>query len=381
MPGKVTWDIFCCVVDNFGDVGVTWRLARQLVAEHGMSVRLWIDDMGTFARLVPQADCELGRQYCAGVEICQWPRLWQPVEPADVVVEAFACDLPEAYVRAMAAATRRILWINLEYLSAEDWILDCHAIASLRPDGLQKYFFFPGFVAGSGGLLRERDLLARRSRFQADDQARLEFLGRLGVEADAGCRLISLFAYENPALAGWFDELSRDERDNLVLVPQGRVLGDVQAWAGVGRMRAGDCHERGSLRIVVLPFLTQDDYDRLLWCCDFNAVRGEESFIRAQWAGRAFVWHIYRQEEDAHWDKLRAFFRLYAEGLSDGARAALKAFWHAWNLGQEAGDAWNGLLAYESELAVHAGYWADAQALNGDLASNLLRFHADWASA
>ena len=29
---RVTWDIFCSVVDNFGDIGVTWRLARQLVA-------------------------------------------------------------------------------------------------------------------------------------------------------------------------------------------------------------------------------------------------------------------------------------------------------------------------------------------------------------
>ncbi|WP_187492385.1 elongation factor P maturation arginine rhamnosyltransferase EarP, partial [Pantoea agglomerans] len=25
---KVTWDIFCTVVDNYGDIGVTWRLAR-----------------------------------------------------------------------------------------------------------------------------------------------------------------------------------------------------------------------------------------------------------------------------------------------------------------------------------------------------------------
>ncbi|HET9045379.1 MAG TPA: elongation factor P maturation arginine rhamnosyltransferase EarP, partial [Casimicrobiaceae bacterium] len=37
------WDVFCKVVDNFGDAGVCWRLARQLVAEHDLAVTLWID--------------------------------------------------------------------------------------------------------------------------------------------------------------------------------------------------------------------------------------------------------------------------------------------------------------------------------------------------
>ena len=37
------WDLFCRVVDNFGDVGVCWRLAADL-AQRGEQVRLWIDD-------------------------------------------------------------------------------------------------------------------------------------------------------------------------------------------------------------------------------------------------------------------------------------------------------------------------------------------------
>ena len=51
----VRWDIFCRVIDNFGDIGVSWRLARQLVAEHNLDVRLWVDDLNTFCRLCPQA--------------------------------------------------------------------------------------------------------------------------------------------------------------------------------------------------------------------------------------------------------------------------------------------------------------------------------------
>ncbi|EXF42661.1 hypothetical protein BAY1663_04932 [Pseudomonas sp. BAY1663] len=211
----------------------------------------------------------------------------------------------------MAASGRRILWLNLEYLSAEDWIVGCHALPSLQANGLQKYFFFPGFEAQTGGLIREADLLLRRAAYQGDAAHQADFLATLGVVRQPGARLLSLFAYENPAVAGWLNALADDARANQLLVPEGRVLGDVAAWLDVPALRVGDHHQRGSLQVVVVPFMTQDEYDLLLWSCDFNAVRGEESFIRAQWAGRPLVWHIYPQEDDAHWDKLDAFLDLY----------------------------------------------------------------------
>ena len=181
------WDIFCSVVDNYGDIGVTWRLARQLVAEHGLAVRLWVDDLGAFVRLCPQADAQAPRQIQQGVEICLWRADWQVVEPADVVIEAFACELPAAYIEAMAKRKRKVLWLNLEYLSAEDWVEGCHGLPSLQSNGLSKFFFFPGFTAGSGGLLRERELLTQRWAFQADEGTRLAFLRGLGCRACGGC--------------------------------------------------------------------------------------------------------------------------------------------------------------------------------------------------
>ena len=45
IPVRRTWDIFCSVVDNFGDIGVCWRLARRLSAGLGQQVRLWVDDL------------------------------------------------------------------------------------------------------------------------------------------------------------------------------------------------------------------------------------------------------------------------------------------------------------------------------------------------
>ena len=169
---RATWDIFCSVVDNYGDIGVTWRLARQLVAEHGLAVRLWVDDVQAFVRLCPQADPQQPTQKQQGVEVRHWPVDWLPVEPADVVIEAFACQLPQSYITAMAAREQKVLWLNLEYLSAEAWVAGCHALPSLQAGGLSKFFFFPGFTAGTGGLLRERDLIAQRQAFQADAQAR-----------------------------------------------------------------------------------------------------------------------------------------------------------------------------------------------------------------
>lgn len=379
MSVKVSWDIFCVVVDNYGDIGVTWRLARQLVAEHGQRVRLWIDDLDTFARLQPGASATASQQWHEGVEVRHWAAEWAGAEPADVVIEAFACNLPEAYIAAMAGSQRRILWLNLEYLSAEDWVVGCHALPSMQSDGLQKYFFFPGFEEGTGGLIREGDLIARREAFQNDPLLREAFLQSFDIKVQPGTQLLSLFAYENAAIAGWLDALSLQAQPSQLLVPEGRVLGDVARWLGVEHLRAGDRQQCGALEIAVLPFMTQHQYDMLLWCCDFNAVRGEESFIRAQWAGRPLVWHIYPQEEDAHWDKLNAFLELYLRDLSPAAGAALRGFWNAWNSGEGSGEAWAAMQEHATELQAHAERWTHKQVANGDLAGKLVLFHADWS--
>lgn len=375
---KATWDIFCSVVDNYGDIGVTWRLARQLVAEHGLAVRLWVDDLGAFVRLCPQADAQAQRQTQQGVEVCLWRAEWQAVEPADVVIEAFACELPAAYIAAMAQRAQKTLWLNLEYLSAEDWVEGCHGLPSLQSNGLSKFFFFPGFTAGSGGLLRERELLVQRRAFQADSSAREVFLRSIGVTPLPGARLISLFAYENAALASWLDVLATDAQASQLLVPEGRILADLQAWLGCAAMHAGDVQQRGQLHIQVLPFIQQDQYDRLLWSCDFNAVRGEDSFVRAQWAGRPLLWHIYEQADNAHLEKLDAFLALYKEGLSAGGQRALVELWHAWNTGQPVKESWNQLLQGWPEQQAHAEQWCLQRASQADLAEALVQFYLNW---
>jgi uncharacterized repeat protein (TIGR03837 family) len=276
----------------------------------------------------------------------------------------------------MAASERKPVWINLEYLSAEGWVPGCHGLPSPHPSlPLIKYFFFPGFGSGTGGLLAERGLTQRRAEFQRDAAALGEFWRGLGLLPPTPEELrVSLFCYENNALSGLFETWATQTFPVRCLVPEGRVLGQVGAFFGNAVPSAGDVFRKGSLEVHILHFVEQDDYDRLLWACDINFVRGEDSFVRAQWAARPMVWHIYPQQEGAHWAKIDAFLDIYCAELPEEAAAQLRAFWQAWNSGAEAGPEWSGFWQHREVLEAHARGWAEGLARNSDLAWNLVHF-------
>lgn len=368
-------DIFCTVVDNYGDIGVCWRLAKQLVNEHGMAVRLWVDDLASFSRLCPEINPELPAQHCRGVKVRHWSSSFPETEPAHLVIEAFACELPPSYVAAMAQRRHKPVWINLEYLSAEGWVEGCHQLPSPHPQlPLVKYFFFPGFTPKTGGLLLEGDLLARRDAFQNDSQAVAAWWQALGM-SPPGLQetCISLFCYENPALPELFSAWVAASAPMLCLVPEGRASPQVAAFFGREQIVPGDSLRRGSLEVRVLPFVEQERYDELLWACDINFVRGEDSCVRAQWAGKPFIWHIYPQHDGVHMQKLRAFMALYCAGLAPDAVHAVHGLWEAWNGGQGLADGWNEFMARRSMLRRHAQVWAQELSVNS-LALNLLDF-------
>ena len=352
MDRPVSCDLFCKVVDNYGDAAVCWRLARQLAREHCWEVRLWIDDLEPLTRLAPAIE-GTGRERVDGVEVRHWTADFPAVAPADVVVEAFACELPPVFVAAMAE--RPPVWINLEYLSAEDWVPGCHGMASPHASlPLTKHFFFPGFVPGTGGLLREHD---------ADFKP----------EARGDEFTVSLFSYDNPALPRLLDVWARGSRPLRCLVADGLPRRATAAWLGRDFPPGAEAR-RGALTLVALPFRPQAGYDRLLASCDLNFVRGEDSFIRAQWARRPFVWQAYPQAADAHRDKLAAFLGLYAQRLDAEAGRAATTFFDAWNGKGDPAAAWPAFEAALPALAAHADVWAKRIAAAGDLAENLARF-------
>ncbi len=365
------WDIFCTVVDNYGDIGVCWRLARQLANEHGITVRLWVDDLRPLSRLCPAADPSQTLQHIEGVEVRHWSSPFPPVGVADVVIEAFGCALPESTLNTMAARAQKPVWINLEYLSAEHWVERCHGMASPHPRlRLSKHFFFPGFTPATGGLLREGDYDQRRANF---DPAALR--STLGLPAAQNGELtLSLFAYENPAQPGLLDAWATGREPVRCLVPAGRSLADVSQFFGVPACRSGDHFARGNLNVHVLPFLPQRDYDALLWLCDLNFVRGEDSFVRAQWAEKPLVWHIYPQADAAHRIKLDAFLDRHLTALPTATTDATKRFWHAWNGDGDPAEHWPAFCAALPSLQNLARPWAQKIALGGDLAGRLLNF-------
>ena len=338
-------DIFCTVIDNFGDVGVCWRLAQQLVTEFGWQVRLLIDDASALEWLASP----LQR---ATVRVSDFHNA--EYENAEVVIEAFACEIPQAFQAAMAAREVPLVWLNLEYLSAENWVTASHGLASKHPRlPLTKYFFFPGFDAASantGGLIRERDYDTRRLSFDA-----MAFRKRHGLPvAMQNETVISLFSYINAPRDALYAAWAASATPILVIQP-----GD-----------ASEPWQRGNLRVHPLPFLSQREYDELFWLCDLNFVRGEDSFVRAQWAAKAMVWQIYPQENDAHLVKLESFLDRYLPVGADNT--PLANFWKAWNT-LSIPD-WPAFAAQLPQLTTRAKQWADSLRQHPDLATNLVDF-------
>lgn len=328
------WEIFCRVIDNWGDLGVCWRLAASL-AQRGQRVRLWVDQPDALAWMAPPGH--------PGVQVQHWstpltPQVLATEPPGPVWIEAFGCEIAPEFIAAYASGTSDsgqnhapLQWFNLEYLSAEPWVERCHALPSpvhTGPgQGLSKRFYFPGFTPRTAGLLREADLLQRQARFEPHAWLQAHGLPT-GPE-----RRVSLFCYEPAGLPALLQALAADGQPTRLLVTPGRAAAALKAaWAALGwpaptaapqhappkaAPQAADSSRqidpkrmsdvRSVLQISYLPALDQADFDALLWVCDLNCVRGEDSLVRALWAGRPFIWHIYPQHDDAHHAKLRAF--------------------------------------------------------------------------
>lgn len=390
-PVNERWDIFCRVVDNFGDVGVSWRLARQIAREHGKRVRLWLDDLTVIAKLKPGIDPARDVQQVDSVEVVRMrePR-FAPEGVADVVVETFGCDPPAAYIDQMAKRAVKPRWINLEYLSAESWVEGSHALPSPHPRlPLTKHYFFPGFTACTGGLLREDGLLERRDEFQSDAGAQAAFWRSLTGKAPPDEALkLSLFTYADAPVESLARACLQYPGPVWLIAPEGTAATYLRDKLVPGhdtiRRNEHPGGRRREVEIFRIPFLPQDQYDLLLWASDVNFVRGEDSFVRAQWAARPFAWHVYPTADDAHWIKLGAFLDRYTQGLDPAQAAAVTGLWEAWNRRDSSPspgaakrglpDAWAAFVGKREALREHARGWSNRLAARQDLAAALVEF-------
>lgn len=348
---SMLWDVFCRVIDNYGDIGVCWRLSAQLAA-HGDTVRLWADDPAALEWMAPGG--------ASGVMVGHWSNETVWPQPAEVVIEAFGCELPAPFVQQMAdrhALGRAPVWINLEYLSAEPYVARNHRLLSPQSAGpgagLRKQFFYPGFTADTGGLLREPDLMSRQSRFDAR-----AWRAAHDLRAKDGERTVCLFCYDGAPLRDLIGALA--SQPTLLVATHGiasRMVADV----------LGPTLRTGALRAVLLPALAQTEFDHLLWSCDINFVRGEDSFVRSLWAGRPFVWHIYPQSDAAHARKLHAFNALYLRDTTPEFATEYAALSNRWNGFAQGAIA----LPAATRWVAHAAHWREQLLGQPDLATQL----------
>ena len=391
------WDIFCKIVDNFGDIGVCWRLARQLQIEHGLQIRLWIDDLEAAQKIIPNLNLAEKSQVCEEIIILKWQAAAKEGEAdfsqvADVVIEAFSCELPAPYLAAMVR--KKSKWINLEYLSAEPWVLDFHAKPSpqhfLNSNlALTRHFYFPGFTEATGGLIRENNVVEWRDKSNnkpyknhpspSFPRKREYIVNKNDRHTDISRNdgrnsvlKVSLFCYPNAPIHDLLTALQANKNAVDVYVPACGILPKIADYFDAETIEVGDYFTRENLDVHILPFLSQADYDQLLADCDVNFVRGEDSWVRAIWAGKSFIWQPYFQDENAHIKKLNAFLDLFYANLN--AKDIVCEVHRCWSVGQLPKHVWSTYLQQLLAISSYTLQQSQQLAKQQDLAAKLVIF-------
>ncbi|MDP1765378.1 MAG: elongation factor P maturation arginine rhamnosyltransferase EarP [Methylotenera sp.] len=368
------WDVFCRIVDNFGDIGVCWRLSQQLVHEHHLQVRLFIDNLASASKIIPNLNTELPSQSINGVEIYPWPNATDDIKPADIALETFSCELPANYLEAMQAST---LWVNLEYLSAEPWVADFHARGSNNTK-VTRHFFFPGFTDATGGLIRETDIFQKNHMLANNQPLQCDFFKSLDLEFDDALK-ISLFSYPHAPIPSLLNAMAESNQRIHCYVPTSSILPTVAEYFGVdssqlNTIQTGAKFSQKNLNVTILPFLSQSDYDKLLAICDINFVRGEDSWVRAIWAAKPFIWQPYLQTEYTHITKLNAFLDLFYSICNETARLSVCEAHSAWIADNMTNPVWQNYLNNLPVIKQFTLQQANQLAMQTDLAAKLVIF-------
>ena len=281
-------DIFCQVIDNYGDVGVAYRLAREFKRVYpNKKLRFVINQIEELNLIRKSED----------IEIILYKDISKIENSADLIIESFGCEIPKEYMDKALKKSKLI--INLEYFSAEKWVDDFHLQESFLGGNLKKYFFIPGLSEKSGGILLDNEFLERKKKVEANKEYYLE-----KFEIKEKYDLIgSVFSYEKN-FDSLIEELKKLNKKVILL-----ILSEKTQKNFIKYFDNGNNYDK--IKFVKLPFFTYDKYEELLALCDFNLVRGEDSFVRALLLGKPFLWHIYPQDENTHIKKLESFLEKY----------------------------------------------------------------------
>ncbi|MCF2625149.1 elongation factor P maturation arginine rhamnosyltransferase EarP [Fusobacterium perfoetens] len=313
-------DIFCEIIDNFGDIGVVYRISKELKKIfQNVRIRMVLNRLEEFKAInkkVKDADFqEIDGLICVTEKYVKENA--ETFGTADVFIEAFGCNVPEEYIKRAKENSK--LWINLEYLSGEKWIEDFHLCESLIDSKtLKKIFYMPGFSEKSGGVIIDSGFLERK---EYGKNNREEVLKKYFPNVDIKDKLIgTVFSYEKN-----FDnllEVLKDYKRETFLILMGEKTQKSFSEILQKKLREnfGKIIKYGKITMMYADFLSQEEYEEVISAADFNFIRGEDSFVRGILLEKPFMWHIYLQEEKAHMDKIKAFterFRESVEGLTE----------------------------------------------------------------
>lgn len=336
--------IVCKVIDNYGDAGFSLRLAKAL-AKQGHSVDLFHDHNPTFEALYPDKDIDCLRLIDASVAEFAADQHCTP----DLLIEPFGTSsehTPHRFDLALKETFPSTPWLLIDYLSSEDWVEQFHLSQSVDPStGKTTSYFYPGFTHKTGGLIHcdYPDHLRHANKRPNSDELRL-----------------FVFAYPDAPLLKLLDSCKQTNG----LIKNIRV-------SLAGGLRNDGAFEN----VTTLPFCPQSHFDDLLAEHDVLFIRGEDSFVRAQLAGKPFIWQIYPTVDGAHAEKLASFFKRYSVGMSLPCRSALWDCWKYWNNLDsriEFDVSWNNLLQHWPELNRHAMAWRDRLFAGPELVKEVL---------
>ena len=281
-------DIFCQVIDNYGDVGVAYRLAREFKRVYPNKKLRFVINQIEELNLIRKSE---------NIEVILYKDISKIENSADLIIESFGCEIPKEYMDKALKNSKLI--INLEYFSAEKWVDDFHLQESFLGGNLKKYFFIPGLSEKSGGILLDNEFLERKKKVEANKEYYLE---KFGIKEKYDL-IGSVFSYEKN-FGSLIEELKKLGKKIILL-----MLSEKTQKNFIKYFDNGNNYDK--IKFVKLPFFTYDKYEELLALCDFNLVRGEDSFVRALLLGKPFLWHIYPQDENTHIKKLESFLEKY----------------------------------------------------------------------
>ncbi len=311
--------ILCKVVDNFGDIGVVYRLTRNLITHYPeVSVNLIVQGLDSFNKINNKINPALPIQELEGFTVFDWDNFdfcykyfsGKNNSHLQVILECFQCGRPDWMEKILFEdeLTHIVNVIMIDYLTAEDYAESFHCLKSLtRRAKVQKVNFMPGFTNKTGGLI-----------FDTSDTL---------VKADTA-NPVMFFCYDADwrVLVNALNKFCKDFGPNDILVAQGKGHDSFcKAYDELCK------DEAASFKVIDLPFMNQQKWDLQLQNCSFLFIRGEESLSRACLYGIPFVWPAYPQSEEYHLVKVRALLSKMEPFFDKSDFSIIKNAWESIN--------------------------------------------------